>query len=185
MFGNDPRLLAAVYEALRKALLLSPEEGAGRIFRAYADPPPPQVNRDMDLCFYHLTPDAAAPMLREQMLRNGRWAVFRFIPCRLFLVFYGNAAETWALRARENLFTDGADAPRGLLRKAGLYLLPPVSPPAVLREEEGSLYRRRADLTLDARLADNSDAPGSASGEMEAPTVEIIPEISLQTLDQR
>ena len=69
MFGDDPQLYAAVYEALRKALALSPEQAAGRIVRAFAEPPPPQAGRDADLCFYHLAPDTAAPMLRERTAR--------------------------------------------------------------------------------------------------------------------
>ena len=43
-------------------------------------------------------------------------------------------------------------------------------------EEEGSLFRKRADLVIPARLLDNSDAAGG-SVVLDAPLIEMVPEV--------
>ena len=177
MFGDDPRLHEAIFKALRLALGLPSATASAHLLRAYAAPPPPQAEREENLCFYHLTPDVSAPLLREMKVQSGRAHYYRFLPYQLFLVCYGPEAETWALRARENLFVDGAANPLGILRKAGLYLLPTIHPPSVVWEESGSLYRKRADLALNARLLDNSDTNSAASRPLTAETVAAAPAV--------
>ncbi len=179
MFSDDPALSRAVFQAVSTALSLPPEEASSRIFRAYASPPPPQADRDRNLCFYHLAPDVTFPLLRETTVRTGRMDIFRFIPYQLFLVFYGADSESWALRCRENLFQDGAAHPLGILRRAGLYLIPPSAPPSVFWEESDSLYRKRADLVLNVRLLDNTDAPSSPHPSPAQETVAFPPEVVL------
>ena len=181
MFGDDPALSRAIFRAVSAALSLPPEEASSQILQAYTSPPPPQTERERNLCFYHLAPDITFPLLRETTVRSGRMDIYRFIPYQLFLVFYGADAESWALRCRENLFQDGAAHPLGILRKAGLYLIPPAAPPAVFWEESDSLYRKRADLVLNVRLLDNTDAPSSPHPSPTQETVNFPPEVILHT----
>ena len=177
MFGDDPRLHEALFKALRLALGIPSAEAPARLLRAYASPPPPQGSREENLCFWHLTPDLSAPLLRETQVKSGRSQHFRFLPYQLVLVFYGPEAETWALRARENLYIDGIANPLGILRHAGLYLIPPTQPPSILWEEFGSQYRKRADLILNARLLDNSDENPAASRTLDIETIAHAPEL--------
>ena len=134
-----------------------------RILRAYAAPPPPQQDRETNLCFFDLSPDPSAPMHTERHLKQGSNFFHRYIPCILTLVFYGPSAQTDAIMVRENFFVDGKNKPRSILRGVGLYPVPPVRPPSVVYEEEGSLFRKRADLVIPMRLLDNSDDPNTGS----------------------
>ncbi len=180
MFPDDSAVTCAIHRAVSVSLGLSPSssEASSRILRAYAAPPPPQAGRNMNLCFFDLSPDPSAPMHTEHRVKNGTNVVFRFMPYTLTLVFYGPSAETDALTVRENLFVDGKDKPRSILRDAGLYPVPPVRPPSVLYEEEGSLYRKRADLVIPVRLLDNSDDPSAGSAvRLSADLIESPPNI--------
>ncbi len=180
LFGDDPGVTRTIFQALAVCLGLQPTspEASVRILRAYADPPPPQSARDRALCFYHLTPDPSAQMISEWTVVDRVYAVYRFIPCILNLVFYGAGAETNALLVRENLFLDGANHPRSILRKAGIYPSRPRNTPAVIWEEEDSLYRKRADLVIPLRLLDNSDEASSGDQHpIPADPVEVAPEV--------
>ena len=53
------------------------------------------------------------------------------------------------------LYLDGAGLPRQILRKAGIYPVPDPPAPQLLYEPEGSLWRRRADLTISLRIRDD------------------------------
>ena len=61
------------------------------------------------------------------------------------------------------LYLDGSGFPRQILREAGIYPIPDPPPPSILYEEEGSLWRRRADLTISLRVREEqrSSARGS------------------------
>ena len=52
------------------------------------------------------------------------------------------------------LYLDGPGFPRQILRKAGIYPVPDPPQPSLLHEEEGSLWRKRADLTVSLRVRD-------------------------------
>ena len=79
----------------------------------------------------------------------------RFLPFRLLLVCYGPGAEANAEKARSFLFLDGAGFPRQVLRRAGIYPVPDPPPVQLLYEPEGSLWRRRADLSVQLRVSDS------------------------------
>ena len=54
---------------------------------------------------------------------------------------------------------------RQILRAAGPYPVPSPAPPAVLFEETGKRFRRRADLTVDFRLFDEFAYGSVATGD--------------------
>ena len=51
---------------------------------------------------------------------------------------------------------DGAGLPRSILRKAGVWPVPSPPFPTILHEETGSLWRKRADLSITLRVLDRS-----------------------------
>ncbi|QTE70202.1 hypothetical protein JRC49_10360 [Clostridiales bacterium FE2011] len=78
---------------------------------------------------------------------------------QLIIVCYGPDAEEYALRIRSMLYLDGSGFPRRILREAGIYPVPDPPQPAILYEEEGSLWRKRADLTISLRVQYAIQAP--------------------------
>ena len=76
------------------------------------------------------------------------------------------------------LFLDGAGNPRQIFRTSGLYLIPPAHPPSVLWEEDGNTYRKRADVTIQARLRTNTPyASALTEAPAAVPTVETPPQV--------
>ena len=71
---------------------------------------------------------------------------------QLIVVCYGPACEEYAMRIRHMLYLDGAGFPRRILREAGIFPVPDPPMPSLLHEEEGSLWRKRADLTIALRV---------------------------------
>jgi hypothetical protein len=61
------------------------------------------------------------------------------------------------------LSLDGSGFPRQILRVAGIFPIPDPPPPSILYEEEGSLWRKRADLTITLRVRDEQTAPARNS----------------------
>ncbi len=179
MFGDHSAVTQAVFRAIAVALGLSPSSAVAstRILRAYASPPPPQAALRSNVCFFDLMPDRNAQMLTERSVILGVNAIYRFIPYTLTIVFYGSTAESDAIRVRDNLFVDGVAHPLSILRKAGIYPIPPTGAPAVVYEEEGSLFRKRADLVLSVRILDNSD--NKESGNLEADLINSPPNVDL------
>ena len=82
---------------------------------------------------------------------------------QLIIVCYGPASEEYAHRIRSMLYLDGAGFPRRILRDAGIYPIPDPPQPTILHEEEGSLWRRRADLTISLRVRDEQRARARGS----------------------
>ena len=76
----------------------------------------------------------------------------------LVIVCYGPAAEEYARRIRHMFYLDGRFFPRQILRDAGIFPVPDPPQPALLHEEEGSLWRKRADLTIQLRVRDEQNA---------------------------
>ena len=179
MFGDHSAVTQAIFRAIAVLLGLVPSssEASARILRAYASPPPPQAGSETNLCFFDLNPDRNAQMLTERSVIHGINAIYRFIPYTLNIVFYGPSAETDAIRVRDNLFVDGAAHPLSILRKTGIYPIPPTEPPTVVYEEEGALFRKRADLVLAVRILDNSD--DKESGNLEADLITYPPNVDL------
>jgi hypothetical protein len=56
------------------------------------------------------------------------------------------------------LYLDGRGFPRQILRNAGIFPVPDPPQPSLLHEEEGSLWRKRADLTIQLRVRDELTA---------------------------
>ena len=78
--------------------------------------------------------------------------VYATLKYQLIIVCYGPACEAYASRIRSVLFLDGSGFPRRILRSAGIYPVPDPPQPSILHEEEGSLWRKRADLTISLRV---------------------------------
>ena len=70
------------------------------------------------------------------------------------------------------LYLDGAGFPRRILRSAGIFPVPDPPQPSILHEEEGSLWRKRADLMVSLRVRE--EQRGTARGSITtAPAVVI------------
>ena len=84
---------------------------------------------------------------------------------QLVIVCYGPTCEEYASRIRSMLYLDGAGFPRKILRDAGIYPVPDPPQSSLLHEEEGSFWRKRADLTVSLRVVDeqSTQARGSIS----------------------
>ena len=152
-----PDLTALLFSVLCRCLALDEdsEEASATILPAYLSPePPPQPPRSRTVVYYYLVPeDDETARFQTLSFEAGRPAVSAFLPFSLILICYGPAAETAAHWIRSNLFLDGASRPLSLLRRAGVFPLPSPSLPAVSWEEDGKLWRKRADLTISLRLA--------------------------------
>ena len=90
---------------------------------------------------------------------------------QLVIVCYGPACEEYASRIRSMLYLDGSGFPRKILRDAGIYPVPDPPQPALLHEDEGSLWRKRADLTIQIRVRD--EQRGQSRGSIST-AVEVI-----------
>ena len=172
MYPDSRTLYPTVFQALRAALLLSPEEASAHLFRAYADPPPAEPSPSENFCYYHFQTDPNSAVLQETLLDSDTPEVFSFIPCTLTLVCYGPDCEAWAHRLQSFLFLDGAGEPRQLLRSAGLFPIPSRRPPSVLFEESGKTFRKRADLVIPLRLRSNESYKP-------LPTIDVPPTVTL------
>ena len=162
---NDS-LREAVRQALCACFSLAPSSDAALSFlrEAYTEPEnAPRPARTADVCYWSLSPDygpdpasygADPASYSAEAAASGSHtpAVQRFLPFRLLLVCYGPGAEANAEKARSFLFLDGAGFPRQVLRRAGIYPVPDPPAPQLLYEPEGSLWRRRADLTIPLRI---------------------------------
>ncbi len=178
MTNREESIHKAIFQALALSIHLDPDSGEAsrRILRSWGEQPPPQASRETALVYYDFSPDPGAAMYTEQTVRNRRRETYRYIPCRLNLVFYGPLGINWAFRVRENLFLDGAKAPRAILRRAGIFPIPSRRPLSTFYDEAGGLFRRRADLSIAAYLLDNDDGEsGGAAGDV--PTIAAPPEV--------
>ena len=90
----------------------------------------------------------------------------------LVIVCYGPACEAYASRIRHMLYLNGSGFPRQILRNAGIFPVPDPPQPALLHEEEGSLWRKRADLTIQLRVWD--EERGQTRSSMTAAPAVII-----------
>ena len=75
--------------------------------------------------------------------------VRKVVPIQCLFTFYGPDADEDAEKVWSRLFIDlGQGCPRSILRQAGMVPLPRPSHPNAAPELEGSLWRRRTDLTV-------------------------------------
>ena len=169
---NYELLRTAVYDALCACLNLDKtgSEATALIHEAYAEPENvPRPPRNRNVIYWTVlqdpSPDPAAVSVNAESGGAGRNTpvVYTTLKYQLIIVCYGPACEEYAQRIRSMLYLDGAGFPRQILRAAGIYPVPDPPQPALLHEEEGSIWRKRADLTIQLRVRDEqrSSARGS------------------------
>ena len=170
----------AVFNALCACLGLSPSspQALGLIRQAYTEPEnSPRPARTADVIYWSLSPeegdDPAAYNAEDAGGGSHAPVVHRFLPYQLLIVCYGPGCEGYAHRIRSFLYLDGAGFPRQILRKAGIYPVPDPPSPQLLYEPEGSLWRRRADLTVSLRVRDTL-IYSSRRGAVESPPAVIF-----------
>ena len=165
---NYELIRAAVFDALCACLGLDPDsrEAAALIHEAYAEPENvPRPPRNRNVIYWTLLRDTAGDPVPTVSLteaggagRNTR-VVYTTLKYQLMIVCCGPACEEYANRIRSVLYMDGPGFPRRILRAAGIFPVPDPPQPALLHEEEGSLWRKRADLVLSLRVRDEQRVP--------------------------
>lgn len=157
-----------IYNALCACFGLSPSsaEASVLIREAYQEPEnAPRPPRNTDVIYYSISPDAAAPEAPPAYSADNPGqashtpAVSAFSAWTLQIVCYGPHALQKARTIRYFFFLDGSGYPRAILRKAGVYPVPDPPEPVLLHEPEGSLWRKRADLTVSLRAEEKETHP--------------------------
>ena len=171
----------AVFDALCACMGVNKHsrEAAALIREAYAErenaPRPP---RDRNVIYWTLLQDPASDPVPCAYTPEGAGTgrnttvVYTTLKYQLMIVCYGPASEEYALRIRSGLFLDGAGFPRRILREAGIYPVPDPPQPALLHEEDGFLWRKRADLAVSLRI--RYEQPGRESGSIHSPPAVIL-----------
>ena len=169
----------AVFDALCACLNLTEAEGVKLIHEAYAEPENvPRPGRNKNVIYWTVLQDLSAdPVSTEYTAGDGTAGnhvptVCTTVKYNLVIVCYGPACEAYASRIRHMLYLDGRGFPRQILRNAGIYPVPDPPQPALLHEEEGSLWRKRADLTIQLRVWD--EERGQTRSSMTAAPAVII-----------
>ena len=161
-------MISTIYQALSACFGLQPSSSdASILFReAYQEPEPaPQPPRSADVIYYSVAPDTGAaeppPACSAENAQQAshKPAVSTFAAYRLQIICYGPNALSNARKIRAFLYIDGANLPRSILRKAGLYPVPDPPEPLLLHEPEGSLWRHRCDLTIQLRAEEKQTHP--------------------------
>ena len=180
---NDELLFReAVFDALCACLNLNKTsaQAIALIHEAYAEPenvPRPPRNRNV-IYWTALQDPAADPVSTASNAESASGTathtpvVYTTLKYQLIIVCYGPACEEYALRIRHMLYLDGAGFPRRILREAGIYPVPDPPQPVLLHEEEGSLWRKRADLTVSLRVRE--EYRGQARGSIQSASAVII-----------
>ena len=171
----------AIFDALCACLDLSPDsrEAVALIHEAYAEPEnAPRPPRNRNVIYWTILGDPAsgptpAACLTESAGAGGNThVVYTTLKYQLVIVCYGPACEEYAQRIRAMLYVDGRGFPRQILRDAGIFPVPDPPQPSLLHEEEGSLWRKRADLTIQLRVWD--EERGQTRSSMTAAPAVII-----------
>ena len=151
-----------IFNALCACLGLSPSssQALSLIRQAYTEPEnSPQPARSVDVIYWSLSPEQTTDpaSYNETATSSGthKPMVHHYLPYQLLIVCYGPGCEANAHKIRSFLYLDGAGLPRQILRKSGIYPVPDPPSPQLLYEPEGSLWRRRADLTISLRIRDD------------------------------
>ena len=165
MISESSAFHTAIFDAFCACLNLSAAEGIKLIHEAYAEPENvPRPPRNRNVIYWTVLQDPSAdPVSTEyeaEAASTGShvptvWTTLKY---QLIIVCYGPACEEYAQRIRAMLFLDGAGFPRRILRDAGIFPVPDSPQPSLLHEEEGSLWRKRADLTVSLRVRDEQTA---------------------------
>ena len=161
MTPNENEFRLTIYNALCACLGLSPssEQALSLIRQAYTEPEnSPRPARTADVIYWSLSPeegdDPASYNETAASAGSHKPTVHRYLAYQLLIVCYGPGCEAYAHKIRSFLYLDGAGLPRQILRKAGIWPVPDPPAPQLLYEPEGSLWRRRADLTIPLRVRD-------------------------------
>ncbi len=170
--SGDAAFHAAVFDALCACLNLDKDsaEAIALIHEAYAEPenvPRPPGSRNV--VYWTVLQDLSSnPVSTEYNAEAGSAGshvpvVNTTLKYQLVIVCYGPDCKENASRIRSMLFLDGSGFPRRILRSAGIYPVPDPPQPSLLYEEEGSLWRKRADLTIQLRVRDEQTAQARGS----------------------
>ena len=167
-----------IFKTLCSCLGLSPssEQALSLIRQAYTEPENnPQPARTADVIYWSLSPEAGEDpaSYNETVASAGthKPTVHRSLAYQLLIVCYGPGCEAYAHKIRSFLYLDGAGLPRQILRKAGIYPVPDPPAPQLLYEPEGSLWRRRADLTIPLRIKETLIYSANRNAIASAPAV--------------
>ena len=161
MFFSEKPLHTAVFDAICACLNLDrhSREAAALIHEAYAEPEnAPRPPRNRNVIYWTLLRDPASDpvstVYQNEAAGAGKnsAAVYTTVKYQLIIVCYGPASEEYALRIRHMLYLDGNGFPRRILRDAGIFPVPDPPQPALMHEEAGSLWRKRADLSIPLRI---------------------------------
>ena len=172
MISESTAFHTAIFDALCACLGLNKTSAAAvsLIHEAYAEPenvPRPPRNRNVIYwtVLQDLSPDPVSVEYTPGNAAGGSHVplIFTTLKYQLVIVCYGPACEENAMRIRSMLYLDGAGFPRQILRAAGIYPVPDPPQPVLLHEEEGSLWRKRADLTVSLRVVDEQSAQARGS----------------------
>ena len=153
--NQEQSFVGLFFEILCSAMGVDPEsqEASEMIIPAYQEPENgPRPPRNKDLVYYYLmTDDAEEARYQTVEIRNRRMKVSAFTGYQLVIICYGPHCMENAHTIRYFLYLDGKGMPRNIMRKHGIYPIPSPRLPAVSWEENGSLWRKRADLTVQLR----------------------------------
>lgn len=179
MISESSSFHTAIFDALCSCLNLSAAEGIKLVHEAYAEPENvPRPPRNRNVIYWTVlqdpSPDSAAAAWMNETGGGDRHTpvVCSTLKYQLIIVCYGPRAEEYAWRIRQMLYLDGPGCPRQILRASGIWLVPDPPQPSILHEEEGSLWRRRADLTVQLRVRD--EQRGQTRGSITAAPAVII-----------
>ncbi len=171
-----------IYQAICACLGLAPSsvQASALIREAYQEPEnAPRPPRNTDVIYYSIAPDAVAQEAPTSYGADNLALAFHtpvvssFSAWALQVICYGPHALTNARKIRSFLFVDGPGFPRAILRNAGLYPVPDPPEPMLLHEPEGSLWRKRADLTVSLRAEEKETHPARRGAVTVAPAVVI------------
>ena len=161
----------AVFDVLCACLNLTESEGVELIHEAYAEPENvPRPTRNKNVIYWTVLQDPSAdPVSTEWNNETGTSGTHLPMVCttvkyNLVIVCYGPACEEYVRRIRHMFYLDGRFFPRQILRDAGIFPVPDPPQPSLLHEEEGSLWRKRADLTV--RLRVREEQQGTSRGSV-------------------
>ena len=160
MTSENPTFHTAIFDALCACLNLNKTsaQAIALIHEAYAEPENvPRPGRNKNVIYWTVLQDPSSDPVStayqaEAGSGNHTPVVYTTLKYQLVIVCYGPACEDYALRIRHMLYLDGSGFPRRILRDAGIFPVPDPPMPSLLHEEEGSLWRKRADLTISLRV---------------------------------
>lgn len=165
MTSENRAFKLAIFDALCACLDLDKNSPAacGLISEAFTEPEnSPRPPRKKNCVYWYVMQDNAPDKVATNYFsgssandNTSRPTVETTLKYQLIIICYGPDCELNAHKIRHMIFVDGAGFARKILRDAGIYPVPNVSQPTLLHEEEGSLWRRRADLTIPLRVSDS------------------------------